>query len=62
VNELVCQECRVFSDHHATGWRGYRVDDPDMSEPPELAFYCPACATREFDIGIDSRSHERESS
>jgi hypothetical protein len=25
-------------------WRAYLTDD----EPPELAFYCPSCAEREF--------------
>jgi hypothetical protein len=32
----------------AEGWCGYRVDEPYTDEPPELAFYCPACAEREF--------------
>jgi len=26
-------------------WRAYLTDD----EPPEVAFYCPECAGREFD-------------
>lgn len=30
------------------GWRGYRTDDPELDEPPELAFYCPPCAVAEF--------------
>lgn len=45
---LVCQECRVASNSRATGWRGYRIDDPDENGPPALAFYCPTCAEREF--------------
>lgn len=28
-----------------TGWQAYLPDD----EPPELAFYCPTCAEREFE-------------
>jgi hypothetical protein len=47
VHVLVCQECRDFSDERATGWRGYRIDDSDENGP-ELAFYCPRCAEREF--------------
>jgi hypothetical protein len=31
------------------GWRAYRSDDPELDEPPALAFYCPDCAAREFD-------------
>ena len=27
-------------------WRTYLTDEDD--EPPALAFYCPACAAREF--------------
>ncbi|MGZ4371456.1 MAG: hypothetical protein ACXVRQ_04580 [Gaiellaceae bacterium] len=30
------------------GWRGYRTDDPELEDAPELAFYCPACAVAEF--------------
>jgi hypothetical protein len=62
VFELVCQECRVYSDAKATGWRGYRVDDPEENEPPVLAFYCPACAESEFDAGADSLFYDREES
>jgi hypothetical protein len=31
-----------------TGWRAYRVDDPELAEPPALALYCPRCSLREF--------------
>jgi hypothetical protein len=48
VHELVCRECGAVADPYARGWRGYRVDDPEENEPPELAFYCPWCAEREF--------------
>jgi hypothetical protein len=29
-------------------WRAYHVGD-DLDEPPELIFYCPECALREFE-------------
>jgi hypothetical protein len=31
-------------------WRAYLTND----EPAELAFYCPACAEREFDYPFGS--------
>jgi hypothetical protein len=42
-----CQECGAVwlcADHER--WRAYRTDD----EPPELVFYCPQCAEREFGV------------
>ena len=48
VHVLTCVECGALSGLHARGWRGYRIDDPETAEPPALAFYCPACADREF--------------
>jgi hypothetical protein len=46
---LVCAECGRSDDGEAAGWRGYREDLPDEHELPSLAFFCPSCATREFD-------------
>ena len=43
-----CVECSTPSGGRWTGWRAYRVDDPEVNEPPQLAFYCPTCALREF--------------
>jgi hypothetical protein len=43
-----CIECGRLSGFLWTRWRAYRVDDPEAEGPPELAFYCPACALREF--------------
>ncbi|MBA3842779.1 MAG: hypothetical protein H0X39_09200 [Actinobacteria bacterium] len=43
-----CAECDTSSGLRWRGWRGYRVDDPETDELPSLAFYCPACAEREF--------------
>jgi hypothetical protein len=45
---LECVECCTPSDPDAWGWRAYRMDDPELHEPPALAFYCPMCAQREF--------------
>jgi hypothetical protein len=47
---LECQECGCVSDERR-GWIGERVehiDDPNAE--PEVIFYCPPCAEREFDI------------
>ena len=48
VHVLACAECPRVSSVSARGWRAYRTDDPELEEPPELAFYCPQCAAREF--------------
>jgi len=45
---LTCQECNRPTDTKWRGWRAYRSDDPELDEPPALAFYCPDCAAREF--------------
>jgi hypothetical protein len=55
VEPLQCVECRTLSGRDARRWRSYRTDDPTEGEPPALAFYCPACAEREFGrLGPDS--------
>lgn len=38
-----------MSGLYARGWRGYRIDDPEVGEEPALAFFCPTCSAREFD-------------
>ena len=48
VEQLRCIECGTLSGRDALCWRSYRTDDPTEDEPPALAFYCPACAEREF--------------
>jgi hypothetical protein len=51
VNRAVCVECGCTSDPLWTGWLAYRVDDPETDPNPELGFYCPGCAAREFGYG-----------
>lgn len=48
VNIVECRECGISSGAFWVRWRAYRTDDPEQNEPPALAFYCPACADREF--------------
>ena len=43
-----CAECTCSSGLYWHGWRGYRTDDPELGEPPAVAFYCPTCSEREF--------------
>ena len=43
-----CVECGCRSEAEWSGWRAYRVDDPELDEPPTLGFYRPACAEAEF--------------
>jgi hypothetical protein len=45
---VACVECGRRSDAGWIGWRAYRVDDPELAEPPALGFYCPTCAEAEF--------------
>ena len=47
-----CIECRRVNAFLWHGWKAYRVDDPDTNEPPELGFYCPGCAEREFGVRL----------
>lgn len=54
VHVLACKECPRVSSVTARGWRAYRVDDPEEDGPPQLCFYCPDCARREFDLGMPS--------
>jgi hypothetical protein len=45
-----CQECGALADEEARGWRAYRCDLADEfgSDEPEVVYYCPECADREF--------------
>lgn len=46
---LTCQECAALADNDAYRWRALLAVDPDDAfQQPMLAFYCPACAEREF--------------
>jgi hypothetical protein len=53
-----CAECGKLSSGHWVGWGAYRTEDPEIDEPPELAFYCPQCASREFGARERFRRHE----
>lgn len=46
---VACAECGCLSGLRWAGWRAYRTDDPEIDEPPALAFFCPTCAATEFD-------------
>ena len=48
TNVVACAECGCLSGLQWAGWRAYRIDDPELREPPALAFYCPGCAAHEF--------------
>ena len=45
-----CAECdRRCRPEDEERWRAYHVGDY-LDEPPELVFYCPECAEREFGV------------
>jgi hypothetical protein len=50
---LRCEECGVEATAGAWGWRGYRIDDPEDGDLPEIGFFCPDCALREFGPLLD---------
>jgi len=52
---LRCEECGELATNGAWGWRGYRIDDPEDGDPPEIGFFCPDCAYREFGPLLDRR-------
>jgi hypothetical protein len=54
-NLVQCAECGCVSGLQWPGWRAYRMDDPARAETPELAFFCPECAEREFGCRTVSR-------
>jgi hypothetical protein len=41
-------ECGRFSDFAARGWVAIRAGEADIEDFPELFFFCPDCAEREF--------------
>jgi len=43
IRRVLCAQCERPSDARWRGWRAYRVDDAEAGEPPEIAFFCPAC-------------------
>jgi hypothetical protein len=60
-----CIECRISSGLYWRGWRAFRTDDPELGEPPALAFYCPVCAVVNFGLArrrplVDRRHQARD--
>jgi len=53
VKPMHCEECGVQATGAAWEWRGYRIDDPEDGDPPEIGFFCPECAYREFGPLLD---------
>jgi hypothetical protein len=51
VDLLRCAQCGSLSGASAMGWRACRTDDPETDLEPTLAFFCPTCSAREFDVG-----------
>jgi hypothetical protein len=46
---LICVECEILTVRRPSpGWRGYRSDEEEIGEAPELASYCSKCAASEF--------------
>jgi hypothetical protein len=46
-SNLVCCDCERRAAGTAAGWQGHLVDLDDDGKD-EVAFFCPACAAREF--------------
>jgi hypothetical protein len=55
IGPLECVGCGFLSQGRAWKWRGYRTDEPETRDEPEVLFYCPTCAAREFGP-IESRN------
>jgi hypothetical protein len=53
AKQLRCEECGTVATGDAWGWRGYRIDDPEDGDLPEMGFFCPECAFREFGPLLD---------
>lgn len=48
LDAVSCIECASVSDSSWSGWRACRTEDPEGIEAPEISFFCPECAYREF--------------
>ena len=48
IESVACIECGSVSDSSWSGWRACRTEDPEGIEAPEISFFCPECAYREF--------------
>ena len=52
TNTISCCECGQESTGKARGWRAYLFHEPLLPSEQivqQVAIYCPACATEEFD-------------
>jgi hypothetical protein len=49
--QLECVERGRLANRFERGWRAYLTpeDEDEPDQPVEVAVYCPACATLEFD-------------
>ena len=48
LESVSCIECGSVSDSNWSGWRACRTEDTEGIEEPEISFFCPECAHREF--------------
>jgi hypothetical protein len=48
IESVACIECGSVSHANWSGWRACRTEDPEGIEAPEISFFCPECAYREF--------------
>jgi hypothetical protein len=48
VSVVYCAQCGIASGGRWERWRAYRIDDPELNEPPAIALFCPVCAAAEF--------------
>ncbi len=59
---LFCVVCGCSSGDEVEGWTAVCCNDPEPGEAPDIAFYCPPCATAEFKhppetrVGVATRS------
>jgi hypothetical protein len=50
VTVVRCDLCQTEDSGVARGWIAVRTDIPDEGDDRELAFFCPECAEREFEL------------
>ena len=45
---MCCVVCGCSTGDEVEGWTALCCNDPEPGEAPNIAFYCPPCATAEF--------------